>query len=93
MVATPDHRCSEPLDGGLSLLYRNGQTLTIGNQHHADFRSAMVAILALDEDELAPVAERIAAGLRHRVRVTCELDRGLWEWMRSPNGNGNGHSH
>jgi len=84
---TRDVRSTEPFDAGLSLLYRDGGTLTVDRQSYPDFHSAMVAVLVLDDARLPAIAQQISDGLRQRVRVTCELDRGLWNWMRSANGN------
>gem|GEM_PF-6943337 len=74
----PDPRCVEPLDGALSQLYIEGKTLTIQGKLCPDFRSAMIAILVMADVELPAIAVQIAEGLRN-VRVTCELNRPVWQ--------------
>lgn len=72
-------RCPEPLDGALSQLYMEGETLTIHGRLCQDFRTAMLSILQMPDAELPEIAEQIAAGLRSSVRVTCELNKTVWQ--------------
>ena len=93
-VSTRDVRCSETLDGALSQLYHNGRVLTIGGRSYPDFRSAMIAVLDRSPSARKAIAARISRELGGVYRVSTEVDRKLWEWMRPANGRGsNGHAH
>ena len=81
-VRHSDPRSVEPLDGALSQLYMEGRTLTIQGRLCPDFRSAMIAILAMTDAELPAIAKQIADGLRN-IRVTCELNKPVWRQVYS----------
>jgi len=86
-----DVRCSETLDGALSQLYRSGQVLTIGKQSYPDFRSAMIAVLDRSPSDRKAIAARVSRALGNIYRVSTEVDRQLWGWVLTANGNGHAH--
>lgn len=90
-----DVRCSETLDEALSQLYHNGQILTIGKQSYPDFRSAMIAVLDRSPSDRKAIAARVSRALGDIYRVSTEVDRQLWGWVRSVNvhDQSNGHAH
>ncbi|MDD5041911.1 MAG: hypothetical protein PHX87_05805 [Candidatus Peribacteraceae bacterium] len=90
-----DVRCSATLDEALSQLYHTGQVLTIGKQAYSDFRSAMIAVLNRSPSARTAIAARVSRALGDIYRVSTEVDRQLWGWVRSVHGSGqrNGHAH